>query len=291
MRTGAIAVPRRNAVSHAARLAAFLFPALLFGVSSLAPAQARAQAVAADQSWCEDHGASRPSHCEVRELTLAAPSELRVDAAPNGGISVEAWDGPGVHVLARVVAQAADRTAAAALVGQVRVGAEGGQVQADGPRRPRGGWYEDQTHWSVSYRIRVPRTQPLRLSSVNGGIGVRGVESRMELQTTNGGIALRDVGGDVRSRTTNGGITVELAGTAWRGAGLDARTTNGGVRLRVPEGFSAELEAGTTNGGVDVDFPVMVQGRLNRSVRATLGSGGAPIRLRTTNGGVRISRG
>jgi len=33
-----------------------------------------------------------------------------------------------------------------------------------------------------------------------------------------------------------------------------------------------------------------VSGRIRRTVSADLGSGGAPLRLRTTNGGVRVRR-
>ena len=67
-------------------------------------------------------------------------------------------------------------------------------------------------------------------------------------------------------------------------------TSNGGVHLRVPEQYSAHLETGTVNGGLNIDFPLTVQGRLDRQISADLGSGGAPIRVRTHNGGVKISK-
>jgi hypothetical protein len=43
-------------------------------------------------------------------------------------------------------------------------------------------------------------------------------------------------------------------------------------------------------GGVRCDFPVTVQGRIGRGLNADLGSGGAPVRLRTVNGGVSIQK-
>ena len=66
--------------------------------------------------------------------------------------------------------------------------------------------------------------------------------------------------------------------------------STGAVRMTVPELYSAELETGTTNGPVNVDFPVMVQGRFGRHLSTTLGSGGAKVRVITTNGGVTIRR-
>ena len=57
------------------------------------------------------------------------------------------------------------------------------------------------------------------------------------------------------------------------------------------DAYSAELEAGTVNGRIRIDFPVTVQGEIGRSLTTTLGAGGATIRAKTRNGGVRISTG
>ena len=45
------------------------------------------------------------------------------------------------------------------------------------------------------------------------------------------------------------------------------------------------------NGGLRIDFPITVQGELTsrRGITTTLGSGGPPVRVRTTNGGVKIN--
>ena len=112
----------------------------------------------------------------------------------------------------------------------------------------------------------------------------------MSFRTTNGGVTLRNVNGDVRGGTTNGGLRVELDGAGWVGEGLDVETQNGGVRLVVPEGYSAHLEARVQNGGLNVDFPVTVQGEYRRTLSTDLGAGGAPLKVRTVNGGVTISK-
>jgi hypothetical protein len=41
---------------------------------------------------------------------------------------------------------------------------------------------------------------------------------------------------------------------------------------------------------MNIDFPITVQGRINRKIEANLGDGGRLIRVMTTNGGVKISR-
>jgi hypothetical protein len=41
---------------------------------------------------------------------------------------------------------------------------------------------------------------------------------------------------------------------------------------------------------VNLGFPVTVQGKIEKSVATDLGSGGATIRLMTTNGGVSVRK-
>lgn len=250
---------------------------------ALALGAAPSALAAQDASWCESERREDDRYCEVREYTLDAPGALEVDASPNGGIEVVAWDRDEVRILAKVVGRGSSEARAREIADEVEV-ETGRTVRARGPDvRRREGWW-------VSYRIQVPARYDLWLESTNGGVTVRGVQGSLRLQTTNGGVRLADVGGDVRARTTNGGMRVSLSGSRWEGEGLDATTTNGGVVLDIPDGYSAHLEAGTRNGGFRVDFPITVSGRLRRTLSTDLGAGGAPIRVRTTNGGVEIRR-
>ncbi len=41
---------------------------------------------------------------------------------------------------------------------------------------------------------------------------------------------------------------------------------------------------------MNIDFPLTVQGRIDREINANLGAGGAPIRVTTHNGGVKIAK-
>ena len=70
-------------------------------------------------------------------------------------------------------------------------------------------------------------------------------------------------------------------------------TSNGGVTVDIPQNYNAEFETRTVNGGLNIDFPITVQGELTsrRGITTTLGSGGPPVRVRTTNGGVRVTSG
>ena len=224
-------------------------------------------------------------HCEVRESTMGA-GPLNVDAGQNGGIVIEGWDRNEIHVRAVVNAQARSESRAREIAGQVQVQSGGGRVYATGPDNDR------RESWSVSYRINVPRRNDLDLRANNGGITIVGVNGNMRFDTTNGGVKLQDIGGRVNGETRNGGLNVTLSGDRWDGEGLDVETSNGGVTLTLPDNFNAELETRTVNGGLRIDFPITVQGDLTgrRGLNTTLGSGGPLVRVRTTNGGVRISR-
>ncbi len=159
-----------------------------------------------------------------------------------------------------------------------------GTIRSNGPRR---GFRNSS--WSVSYEVFTPRDTDVRLDAHNGGIVIEDVRGDIDFDTTNGGVRLSGLAGDVRGSTTNGGFDITLTGSAWDGRGLDVSATNGGVRLHVPDGYSARLRARTVNGGVHVDFPVTVRGRIGRALETTLGEGGAPIEVETTNGGVHVT--
>lgn len=224
-------------------------------------------------------------HCEVRDAQLPA-GPLAVDAGRNGGIRVEGWDGNEIQVRAVVQARSRDEASARNLAAGVQVQASGGQVSATGPDT------QGDDRWSVSYRIRVPRQNDLKLNARNGGISVTNVTGAITFDTVNGGVQLADLGGRVNGRTRNGGVKVALGGSQWDGEGLDVETSNGGVTIEVPETYNAELETRTVNGGFRSEIPLTLTGELSprRGISTTLGSGGAPVRVRTTNGGVRIEQ-
>jgi hypothetical protein len=230
--------------------------------------------------WRDGRGARV---CAIRELTIPRPAALAVDAGPNGSIRVTGDNRRDVGVRAQVQAWGRDDEEAARVASEVVIHTDG-TLRAEGPDQ------SGRVGWSVSYDVLAPREIDLALEAHNGSIAVGDVRGELALRTHNGGISLDGVAGDVRGRTTNGGVTATLTGEAWEGAGLDLETTNGGVRLRVPEDYSARLETRTINGGVNIDFPVLVQGRIGREISTTLGDGGALVRAETTNGHVRISR-
>jgi hypothetical protein len=252
---------------------------LLFTAPSLAQVR--------DDDPCRSMGRDDDNfrHCEVREESMAA-GPLTVDAGTNGGIRVEGWDQNSIRVQAVVQTNAREEGRTREIAQSVQVLIGGGRVSATGPD------LGNRESWSVSYRINVPRQNDLDLKANNGGISIADVSGTIKFDTNNGGVKLSDLAGMVRGETHNGGVTVALNGNRWEGQGLAVDTTNGGVVVQIPDGYNAQLETRTVNGGFRFDYPLVVQGdvQMQRGIDTTLGAGGAPIRVRTTNGGVKISR-
>jgi hypothetical protein len=262
--------------------------AALVMVSLVIPASAFGQRT--DDAWLEDCQDSerrndRYVHCDVRVDRMRAPSGgLHVDGGQNGGVVIIGENRNDVEVHARIQARARSASSAQSLADEIEIEMSGGEIRASGPDMDR-----DES-WSVTFYVHVPNRMDLDLEAMNGPMSIENVTGSIEARTQNGPLSLRGVGGDVVARAQNGPLSVELSGRRWNGAGLDAETTNGPVTLLVPDGYSADLEAGTVNGPFNTDIPMTVtrlSGR-DRRIETTLGSGGPPVRVVTTNGPVTI---
>ena len=242
-----------------------------------------------DQAWLDncrdnDYGSRRDVSCEVRHLSMKRVPAIQVDPGQNGGVSVEGWDRDTIGLTARVQANGESQGEADDLGKRITVSVSGSNIEVDGPAVHRHGG------WSVEIVLYVPRKTDLSIHTENGPISVDDVSGKMDLSTQNGPLSLQGVAGDVRARAQNGPVDVELRGTSWDGAGLDAETVNGPVDLSIPRTYSANLETGTVNGPWDLRMPLTVtlMGRAPRHITTKLGSGGPTVRVVTTNGPVTV---
>ena len=255
----------------------------------IAPAQdkERAKDKSGKRNFCSENWSNgdKVSARELRETTLSGGS-LTVDGRRNGGIQVRGENRSDVLIRACIQTWGATEEEANSLVKTIRI-ETGSVVRAEGAG--------DESNWSVSYEILVPRATNLKLTTLNGGIHISDVEGAMEFDAKNGGIHLSNLAGDVRGRTVNGGLHIQLSGSTWRGGGLDVQTTNGGVHLSMPENFAARFETRTVNGGFHSGISALAvekdenNRRQGVNISKDINGGGALVRLVTTNGGVHIN--
>lgn len=141
----------------------------------------------------------------------------------------------------------------------------------------------------VSFQVEVPRGVRFRGRTVNGDVTASDLTADVEAETVNGSIDFRTRGSG-RARTVNGSIQAAI-GTLDAEDRLSFQTVNGGITLELPAGVGADVEAETVNGSMHTDFPLTVRGRWGpRSMRGTLGDGGAVLRLETVNGSISLRR-
>jgi hypothetical protein len=200
----------------------------------------------------------------------------------NGTVEVQAWDRDEVEV--RAVKTAKERESDLDRV-SIEVEAKPQAVSVI-TRYPQ----NEGVEVAVEYTVHVPHSAVLEhVGTVNGTLRISGVEHVEELRTVNGNIEVYDGGGAVRAHVTNGNVHLELVHLRGKDETF-AETTNGSVLLAVPADTQADLEARCLNGSFSSELPVSLESTLRpREMHGKLGHGGAPIRLRTVNGGIQIA--
>lgn len=257
---------------------------------------------ALDWGW----GGDRVKEEKAFERTVAVRSDVTIRTeTTNGNIDIVTGTGDEVSIQADIEAQAKDRATALELLDETEV-----RVEESGDRlvieavTPRGSWRRGSV--SVSFRLTVPEGASVDVRSTNGGVDVDGVGGTVRAETTNGNIRLEAIGGDaviettngsikafgvdgaLDASTTNGGIDAEVV-AEYLGSDMSLSTTNGAIDLELAAGVSASIDARAGNGRVTNDLSGGSVSRDKRDhVVVDLGRGGPEIRVRTTNGRIRL---
>lgn len=141
----------------------------------------------------------------------------------------------------------------------------------------------------VDFRIKVPANVTFAANTVNGEIRARSLAGPVRAHTVNGSCDIETSQG-AEAETVNGSVRAVL-GRVGSSEHLKFNTVNGNITLLLPEGLGAEVQGATVNGSIQADFPVNVSGKWGgRSMRATIGRGGARLDANTVNGSIQLKR-
>ena len=137
-----------------------------------------------------------------------------------------------------------------------------------------------------------------------GGIRVMYVSGPMELESSSGSICLTRVAGALQAATSGGTITAWINPDAPSGGGnvrlagaSQLASGNGDILVFLPRNLAANIDATVANGGerhieADPALHLSFQAPTNSSgpvhAMAVLNGGGAPLKLRTTSGKIRL---
>lgn len=175
----------------------------------------------------------------------------------------------------------------------------------------------------VDMELRIPRGLRVQVSAANGKVCVVGLRSSVRARSSNGAVRIEDVIGDVEINTSNAKVSTfctcgHVAARSSNGkieleehrGSVDAATSNGTIRCEIDDLGKSGVILSTSNGRIVLDLPEEVDGdvdirvdngviRNSRDIdpmsrersgrmKGTLGRGGAPIRLRASNGTISV---
>ena len=255
---------------------------------------------------------------EVTTLPSPRTDLLRVNNA-NGRTRVIGEEREDIEVRALKVARAESTEAADTLLKEIRLIHGNGQaldLEVDIPRK-----WNRRGHMNLE--LRVPRGTSVEIVASNGRIGIESLQATVRARSSNGAVDISDVVGDVEistsnakvcccgtkgrlvARSSNGKIELEdhcgsIDASTSNGLirasieaigeeGVQLATSNGRIVLELPEKVDAEVDIRVDNGVIRNDRPLCKATReRSGQLRGRLGVGGAPIKLRTSNGSISL---
>lgn len=256
---------------------------------------------------------------ETLRLPPPAGATLRIHNS-NGRTCVVGEDRDDIEVRIEKRARAESQEAAARLVEAIeltRSEAQGAlELEVEVPKR----W---NRHGSANLELLVPRGSRVEVVASNGKICLEGLRGGVRARSSNGAVRVIDVVGSIEVHTSNakvtcGGTCGRLTARSSNGkievdehrGSIDASTSNGSIQATLAELGEEGVLLATSNGRIGLTLPEKVDAELdvrvdngvirngrtlsrgggesNGRLRGTLGRGGAPIRLRTSNGSIAL---
>jgi DUF4097 and DUF4098 domain-containing protein YvlB len=130
------------------------------------------------------------------------------------------------------------------------------------------------------------------ISSINGWV---------EVTIKEGSLEAKSMSGYFSGSVLKGDVLIEMSGNRWNGLELAAVTQRGSANLVLPQEYSAALQLEARTGKVIVSYPPKIEEgeevppeivirKNSQSMKASVGDGGAPIRIVTYSGDVTLSK-
>jgi DUF4097 and DUF4098 domain-containing protein YvlB len=221
-----------------------------------------------------------------RSYTLAKDGAFEIRET-NGRIEIQATEGNAVEVIGtRIVKAATDEAAKDALKRlEITENVTPDRISLD--TTGHGVNLQMGLSVTVNFVVRLPRTASVKLVATNGDIDITDVGGTLDIHTTNGQVKTSRLAGSATVESTNGAIALDFVKLG--DAGITCETTNGKIEVSIPKDSKARISARVTNGAITTsNLEITTTEQTHKRVEGTIGGGGAPIRLETTNGLVEI---
>jgi len=257
---------------------------------------------------------------ETRDFPAPPGGGIRIDNA-NGRTRVTGEDRRDVAVHICKAARAESEEQAERLVHEIRLLArEDGSGDLELEVEIPGRW---NRRGRADLDVRVPRELKVQVMASNGRVCIEGLRGAVRARSANGAVRVVDVIGDVEihtsnakvythctcgrllarssngkieleehrgsvdAATSNGTICCELVDMGKEGVVL--ATSNGRIALELPDGAEGDVDIRVDNGVIRAQRELDTQSRERSGrLKGALGRGGAPIRLRASNGTITL---
>ncbi|MCI0485162.1 MAG: DUF4097 family beta strand repeat-containing protein [Blastocatellia bacterium] len=212
----------------------------------------------------------------------------------NGGARVMAWDRDEVKVEAVKWAYNQERLADAKII----VDSTGNSVRIRTEYdRSTTSWTDDierryNNSPSVEYTLTVPRNVRIdAVELINGDLEIENLTGEVKASCINGRLAAKQLTGELRLSTINGLLEASLDALD-ESRPVSLSSVNGQVDLTIASDAEAEFRADTVHGSIsnDIGLPVKRGKHVGEALSGLLGRGGARVKLKNVNGGIRIRR-
>jgi DUF4097 and DUF4098 domain-containing protein YvlB len=142
----------------------------------------------------------------------------------------------------------------------------------------------------VHFTVTVPPACEIEVSSMSGGITVRGVCSRLKVRTVDGNINLYDVCGQLVDARSSAKGQVTVSGSIRQGR-YNIFSLGGSIDVTFTEPTSFILDAATHGGRIEMNgFHLKNEKRSTYHLEGTYGDGQAILSLSTHEGHIRLRK-
>jgi len=169
------------------------------------------------------------------------------------------------------------------ITGNVRGNTSGGSIEA--------GFVDGDVDVRTSGGdIRIEETKGTVLARTSGGgIRINKAWGDVDADTSGGSITAEEVMGALRADTSGGSVTATISSQPKSRCSLS--TSGGSITVTLAADIAMDVNAHASGGHVSTDFPVTIQGEIDRSsLQAKINGGGPELYLRTSGGGIHIKK-
>jgi hypothetical protein len=148
---------------------------------------------------------------------------------------------------------------------------------------------DDYDRASIDIVVKLPRSATVNASSVSGNVTVTGAEGSVRAGSVSGDVRMTGLrAATVRASSVSGDVDVGIVALTGDGE-LRFTSVSGDVVVELPRALDADVTMRSVSGALDSEYPLTLNGRVNRSsLDARIGKGGRELRVTTVSGDVTL---